>query len=158
MKKTLRDLVSVLAALMVLAVLSGCGGGIEDTNGETDFTLQTITDADIIEGMNTMSFMSSQSSVTVNGVSKNKISVGTMSGVMELYEGRLNNESLTVVLSGSVTKGNARIVVVLENEIVHDFELNAADQSFTLENASGRVYIKIAGESAGFSVEYTAEK
>ena len=80
-----------------------------------------------------------------------------MSGVLELYEDRLKNETLDITVSCEITKGNARLVLIVDGEIVHDFDLNGADQSLVLENVSGNVSLKIAGESAGYAVSYTVK-
>ncbi len=42
-----------------------------------------------------------------------------------------------------------------EDTIVHDFALNEENQQFTLENVTGKVSLKLAGESAGYTVSYT---
>lgn len=59
-----------------------------------------------------------------------------------------------VNVSCSITKGNARLVLVINNEIVHDFGLKGMNQNFTLENVTGAVSLRIAGENTGYSIKY----
>ncbi len=143
-----------LLILIVLSLASCTAVSYEDTNGEDDFSLQTITDKDIVDGINTTKILSSTSTGNNKTTSKAK----TMSGVVELYEGKLKNESFKIVVSNEISKGNARLVLVFNDEIVHDFDLNSKDQSFVLNNATGKVYLKIAGESTGYSVTHTVYK
>lgn len=159
MKRIFNNLICAILVFALMLSLGGCmsAGGIEDTNGEEDLSLQTITDKDIIEGMGSTRFMSSSSNSTVNGVSKSVHKAKTMSGVLELYEDRLKNETLDITVSCEITKGNARLVLIVDGEIVHDFDLNGADQSLVLDNVSGNVSLKIAGESAGYAVSYTVK-
>lgn len=140
--------------IAVLVSLSGCmASAYEDTNGEDNFSLQTLTDQDIIQGTNTTSFMSS--TVTLNN--KTVCKVQTMSGVDELFEKRMKNETLDMVVSCEIVKGNARLVLVIDDKIVHDFALNENNQQFILENVTGKVCLKIAGESTGYSVTYKVQ-
>lgn len=141
-----------LLALTLLSLASCTASTYEDTNGEDDFSLQTITDEDIIKGINTSQFFTS----TLNSNDKTTCKAKTMSGVVELFEGKLENESFEIVVSSEITKGNARLVFVFNNEIVHDFDLNGEGQSFVMENATGNFSLRIAGESTGYSVTYTA--
>lgn len=140
--------------LLVLTLLSLASCSVttyEDTNGEDDFSLQTITDEDIIKGVNTSQFFTSTSSSDGTTTCKAK----TMSGVVELYEGKRENEGIKIDVSSEITKGNARLVLVFNDEIVHDFDLNGKDQSFVMENVTGKFSLRIAGESTGYSVTYT---
>ena len=54
----------------------------------------------------------------------------------------------------TVTDGNARLVVVADGKIVHDFDLNSGEQTYTLTNFSENAALKIAGESATFDLEF----
>ena len=54
----------------------------------------------------------------------------------------------------TVTEGNLRIVLLHNNEIVHEFKLNELSQTYTLENPKGTVSLRVAGESANFKLAY----
>ena len=135
----------------VLCSLAGCGADMyADTNGEGDFTLQTLTDYDILHVRRSVRVMSSTKRFGNKTVCKTK----TMSGVTDLYEGYLRGEDFQITVSSEFTKGNARLVLVLDDAIIHDFALNEEDQTFVLPNAKGRIHLRVAGESTGYRVEY----
>ena len=135
----------------VLCSLAGCGADMyADTNGEGDFTLQTLTDYDILHVRRSVRVMSSTKRFGNKTVCKTK----TMSGVTDLYEGYLRGEDFQITVSSEFTKGNARLVLVLDDAIIHDFALNGEDQTFVLPNAKGRIHLRVAGESTGYRVEY----
>lgn len=147
----MKKLICTLLAVFILLSFTGCVmSSFEDTNGEADYSLQTITEENILQGMNTSEIMSS--SVTVNN--KTVCKAQTMSGVVNLFEKRMVNETLDIVVSCQITKGNAQLVLVIDGEIIHNFALNEENQHFTLENVTGKVCLKLAGESAGYSVTY----
>lgn len=147
MKRT----ISTILILSLLLCLSGCSlGQLEDTNGPEDYSLQTLTEEDILQGASTIKVMSS--STTINN--KSTCKAKTMSGVETLFSRKLQNESLDILLSCEITGGNARLVLILDGEILHDFALNENDQHFTLENVTGKVSLRLAGESAGYAVSF----
>lgn len=147
----MRKLLFALLTVSVLLSLPGCMiVSYEDTNGPSDFSLQTLTDQDIIRGTNTSTVMSS--AVTVNN--KTVCKAQTMSGVVTLFEKRFDNEPLQIVVSCEITKGNARLILVIDDSIVHSFALNEDNQQFVLNHAAGKVCLKLAGETAGYTVTY----
>ena len=147
----MKKLICALLAVFILLSFTGCGTrSYEDTNGEDDYSLQTITEADIIRGIGSSIFMSS----TVRNNHVTVCTARTMSGVAKLFELDLNGEDLDLTVSCSITKGNARLVLVINDEIVHDFGLKGMNQNFTLENVTGAVSLRIAGESTGYSIKY----
>lgn len=121
-----------------------------DNNGSSDFSLETLTDQDIIQGTGTTTIMTSK--VTTNN--KTVCKARTISGVAVLFEKNLENDTLNMVVSCEITKGNARLVLVIDDKIVHDFVINEENQHFALHNVTGKVCLKLAGESAGYSVTY----
>lgn len=150
----MKKYICIILILSVLMSFAGCHiSALEDSNGESDFTLQTITEQDILEGMSTTTFMSS--SVTLHNTTTYKAK--TMSGVKELLSVTLDNEPLDMVVSCEITNGNARLVLVVNDEIVHDFALNERNQRFSLEMVSGEVSLKLAGESCGYAVTCTLQ-
>ena len=147
----MKNFICALLLCSTLLSFAGCTMvSYEDTNGDEDFTLQTLTEQDILDGGSSSEFLSSN--VTVNG--KITYKAKKLSGVKVLYEKKLKGETFEISLSSTVSKGNARLVLASEDEILHEFALNEANQSFTLENFSGRVYLRLAGESAEYSVSF----
>ena len=144
----------ILLAMLLVLSLGGCGTpNYEDTNGETNFSLQYITDVDIIQGINTFTMMSS--TVSLNNTTTCK--ANTLSGVENLWKRNMKNGKLDMVVSCQITKGNARLVLLIDDTIVHDFSLNEANQHSTMENVSGKVCLKLAGENAGYAVSFTLQ-
>lgn len=77
-------------------------------------------------------------------------------GVVEIFnENFKTNRMEFMVNHAQVTKGNFRLVLVVNDEIVHDFELNEIMQTYVLEDVSGNVSLRIAGESAEYMFDYT---
>lgn len=142
-----------LTVLLILIVsffsLSSCNLHIEDNNGENDYSLSIITDEEIINGRNTSVIFSS--SLDWNNVCKRYIK--KFSGVVIVKEFKLNNQDINLNVSTTTTLGNARYVAILNDCIIHDFEINELNQEFNLTNVNGKLVIKIAGESAEVRME-----
>ena len=155
MKRILCILLAVLILLslpflILLSLPESMMSIYEDTNGDADFSLQTLTDQDIIQGTSFTKVMSS----TLKNHNKTVCKARTMSGVEKLWEERLENETLDIIVSCEITKGNAQLVLVIDDKIVHTFAVNEVYQRFTLANVTGKVYLKLAGENAGYIVTY----
>ena len=152
----------LIATLLLFVFLVGCGHSglsIEDTNGAGDFTLCVVTEEDICQSRSHLAIASITS--TVGG--KTKIRIGELSGVLQPDASpagvRANGETLVWHAVSSVTAGNLRICIVRDNEeIVGDLPINGEGE-VRIENAPrGRYTLRIAGESAEFSLEITLEK
>ena len=154
-----------IVTLLLFAFLAGCDfhgrffQSIEDVNGPDDFTLCSVTEEDICQSQSYFAIASVTS--TIGG--KTKISIGELSGVMQpdapLAGVNANGETLVWHAVSSVTAGNLRICIVRDNaEIVGDLPINDEGE-VRIENApKGRYTLRIAGESAAFSLEITLEK
>lgn len=154
----------MVVILFILALsLSGCGSfimdHIEDTNGADDFSLASITDEEICQSRSHIAV----ASITTTSGGKTEIRIGKLSGVMQpdapLASVNANGETLVWHAVSSVTAGNLRICIVRDNaEIVGDLPINDEGE-VRIENApKGRYTLRIAGESAAFSLEITLEK
>ncbi len=125
---------------------------IEDTNGAENYNLQTITDSNIINrDIGAMGLKISNSTVT----NTTSYSSEKFTGVEEIYgENIVANRIEFNINHASVTEGNFKIVLLVDDEIVHEFKLNELMQTYVLENPSGYVSLRIAGESANFMFDY----
>lgn len=152
----------ILYAILGIAVLVVCiiwfinddFTHIEDTNGADNYSLQTITDEDIVKReMASMGAGTKTDSLTNTETHfSNKFS-----GVTAIYTDNIifsSGEITFTVNHAEVTKGNFKIVLVVDDEIVHEFKLNELTQSFTLEDVKGEIALVIAGESAAYSFDY----
>ena len=149
MKKAL----CLLAAVLLCFGVSGCGGeGYEDTNGADDFTLETITDENIINldvGASGLSYSEENigdvlssaeySSKNFNGVEQIFLENYILPSDVQVYIGTMN-----------VTEGNFKLVAVLDGEIIQEFPLDAFNETFTFEDIEGEFSIHVAGENAAF--------
>ena len=151
MKKFFACMLSVLLAVSLCA----CGGIIsyKDTNGEDDFTLQTITESDIL----TKNRFTAIASVSVNNNGSSRLDIGSLSGVKKL-ETFSGGSSYDITLSLSTKSGNVRLVLCTKDAILYEFSPNGDDQTYHLEKQNKTVYLKIAGEEAAFKLEYKTEK
>lgn len=141
------------ATLIIFSVLYVTGNvavPYEDTNGPDDYSLQVLTDQDILHGVDHIKI----ASATIKHNKLTTCTAKTMSGVETLFEASMDNETFRILVSCKIDKGNARLVLVVDEKIVHDFALNEENQLFVMKNVCGKIYLRLAGESAGYSVTY----
>ena len=125
---------------------------IEDTNGADNYKLQQITDANIIK-MDIGSRNLTEETQLLSDLLLYKSKKFT--GVSEIYMNNIYGNRFDITLYNlQVESGNFKVVLVHNNEIVHEFKLNELSQSYTLENPNGNVSLRIAGESAAFKFSY----
>ncbi|MBQ8028537.1 MAG: hypothetical protein IJ262_03920 [Clostridia bacterium] len=159
MKKRVTALISVFFVLIVAAALVFGIKAYVDNNipsfKDTDLTenkLQTITDENIIK-MDVGATKLKKSKALISP--QYTFSSEKFSGVSEVYYKDCVSENFEISLSAiSHTKGNLKIVLLLDDEIVHAFKINEYSQRHKLENISGRVSLRVAGESAKFKFTY----
>ena len=125
----------------------------EDKNGPDDFTLETITEEDILNGYSVVSVK--QSLVRKNN--EYKYSVKKLSGVEEIFKGSFKDEDVAITLDTSVESGNAQIVLVYKGMILKRFLLNSENQVFSMTGLNGEIKILVAGESAKVNVNFIVE-
>lgn len=144
------------AALVVVCVIWFMDSDlehIEDTNGADDFTLQTITD-DNIRTLDMGALNVSQKTGILTGDTVTYYS-DCFTGVYEVFrESIITNRYEITVNHARVDAGNFKMVLCVDDEIVHEFTLNELTQTFVLENVNGTVSLRIAGESATFQFDY----
>lgn len=151
--KKLRIIALMLLCVLVAMSLVACDfGHIKDTNGDEDFTLETITDEDILKGETKYVAFGSKN-LTVGDV--HSVTVKKFSGVWQVAQLELQGYGRAVAsMDMSVVKGNCRVVLICNDKIVHDFNINGQD-TYTV-NTAGKYYIKLAGESAEIAkMEFT---
>ena len=142
----------VLLALCLCLSLMGCGTQYEDTNGADDFTLQTITDENIVqldtgssglgyseENFADVLYSSEYHSNNFNGVEQIYLNNYILPSDVEIYIGHMVVES-----------GNFKLAVVNNDEIIHEIALDSFGETIRFEDLSGSFSIHVAGESAKF--------
>lgn len=148
----MRKFYSFVLICSMCLMFVGCGTEYEDTNGVEDFSLQTITDENIInletgasglayteENIGDVLFSSEYSSKNFNGVEQIYLTNYLGASDLEIYIGHLN-----------VKSGNFRLVVINDDKIIYEIPLDTFGETIRLEDLTGTVSIHVAGESAAF--------
>ncbi len=150
MKKVI---ITIMILIMTLA-LTGCGVEIPDENGPDNFNLATITVDNIVNmDLGSSSYSVSPSSEDEDYMIKmTKVKGKEFSGVADLYQTNLIGKSdMTVYLDNiSVESGNFKVLVLLDDEIVHKFNNQEMMQKCELKDVNGTLSVRIAGETANF--------
>ena len=141
----------IIIFLIFSLLLTGCEyGQIEDTNGEEDYSIQTITDDRIKEGPNTRFVINSKWSTKYNVTT---IKIEKFSGIFLLRTILVTNKTLTYEIDSIVEKGNFKIVIVKNNEEIINVLINSTEL-VTINDAEGKYQIKAVGESAKFKMSF----
>ena len=144
--------VAVFIAVFAIWMLQSDLEHIEDTNRADNYALQQITDSNIIN-MDIGALNLVEAKELFNNLPTFRSDKYT--GVSEIYLDNLIANRFEITLyNTTVRSGNFRIVLVYNDEIVHEFKLNELMQTYTLENPKGTVSLRIAGESADFEFSY----
>ena len=156
----MEKLKNILIGIVAVAVLAYGGFSllisdlehIEDTNGPDNYRLQQITDYDIInKDMGALN-------LTVKDQMLSNLPLVTskkFTGVEDVYTTNVWGNRFDITLyTTEVKSGNLKIVLIHNDEIVHEFKLNELTETYTLENPSGFVALRVAGESADFEFSY----
>lgn len=153
----LKNAIVWIAAIVVLvfggfSLLTSDLEHIEDTNGLDNYRLQQINDYNIInKDIGALNLNESDQLLS----SLPLISSKKFTGVADVYTTNVWGNRFDITLyTTEVRSGNLRIVLIHNDEIVHEFKLNELSESYTLENPSGFVALRIAGESANFEFSY----
>ncbi|MBR5437340.1 MAG: hypothetical protein IKV21_00335 [Clostridia bacterium] len=145
----------IVVFVVVWCILAFRGGPvehIEDTNGDDNYKLQVINDGNIISrDIGAKGFSSTTNNITNSTVYSSK----KYTGVTEVDGYTSIGNSHTVYVNYfDVYAGNAKLVVLKDDVIVHEFAPNEGVQDFTVENAKGAyISIRLAGESANFKLD-----
>ena len=153
LKKILIGIAVVIGvAYFGISMLTSSVDHIEDTNGADNYSLQQITDENIIK-MNIGAKNISETQSVLSSLPE--YSSKKFTGVYEIYRTNIVANRFDITLYNTmVDAGNLRIVLVHNDEIVHEFALNEVSQTYTLENPKGTVSLRVAGESADFELCY----
>lgn len=126
---------------------------IEDTNGDDNYALQEITDENIIN-LDTGA-IGGPNEESDNLTNTTTYSAKNFTGTAEIYGENITTNRFEITVDfAKVEAGNFRMVLLVDDEIVHDFTLNELTQTYVLEDVSGYVSLRIAGESAAFTFDY----
>ena len=153
MKKLLLGLAAILMVVVGLFWIFGTAPEtIEDTNGPDNYNLQVINDFDIIAGdMGMTGGIKIKHDMIGSGIT---FSSDGFTGVYDvLWTNFLGKSDIVLDLTAlTVTEGNFKACLVLDDEIVGVIPFNQEDPfyTFTLDDVNGTFYLRLAGESAAF--------
>ena len=166
-KKASRPLPGWAAALIVVVVIAGFlffprMEHIADTNGAEDFSLATLTEADILAKNLTCTGGPNRSMGRLNLPGGWSISDGVelsakqFSGVTDiLWADYILPSDFSLSLDHfSVTEGNFRMMVINEGKIIADIQ-PGDHVDILIEGLTGYTTVRIAGESAAFNIAMT---
>lgn len=158
MDKKNNQLSTPLAILIAVVVIGVCLWAfltndlkhIEDTNGADNYALTTITDEHII-GMDIGAMGLTKSKDILSG-NAFEFHSDKFTGVEEiLYDNFIGKSDFVLDLNNfHVTGGNFRMVIVHNDKIVAELTPDLFVE-YRLEDITGTVSLRIAGESAAFS-------
>lgn len=144
--------VVIFVAFFAVSMLTSDLEHIEDTNGADNYSLQQITDSNIINmDVGALNYKKSESIISDTVT----YSSDKFTGVAEIYGINLIGNRFEITVNhASVKSGNFKIVLLEDDEIVHEFKLNELTQTYVLENPKGYIALRIVGESADFMFDY----
>jgi len=146
----MKKIVTLLLMLLLCLTLAGCEE-YEDTNGEDDFTLQTITDEDIIN-LSTGSSGLTYKESNLGMLKSAEYSATNHNGVDQIYLTNFISKSDVEVYIGhlNVKKGNFKLAIINNDEIIKEIPLDAFNETYRFEDLTGTFSVHVAGESAAF--------
>lgn len=139
--------------LVICLGLVACGQ-IEDTNGEQDYSLATITEEQLVKGTNSSSkvgFLHTQ----IND--SHTFKVNKFSGVEAIESVRATESTKSIIFLVESTRksGNLFVYVRCDSQIVGEFEIGARDDLVIENPAPGKYELCVAGESASYELSVT---
>ena len=151
----MKKIIKVLCALFMVFSLTGCMEPIEDTNGENNTALNTITNEDILAKSITSSGLE-YTETNFMGITTFEYHDNNFNGVEEVF---LTNYLLPSDVEVSVNyieleSGNFRMYVINEGKILKEIVDGVFAESYIFEDITGEFYIRVAGESADFELSY----
>lgn len=138
--------------VVLLFVLSGCSfGQIEDTNGDEDFSIQTISEDEIIKGTNSVSV----GRITTSKNNNYSMKVEKFSGVETICTWEKYSSLFNLTTDITINSGNFMLVLTTDKDVIKVFKNNEIDE-FLVNTLSGDIHLKIVGESANFQLKYNS--
>lgn len=146
----MKRLLGLLLMILLCFTLAGCEE-YEDTNGDDDYTLQTITDENIIH-LETGASGLSYKELNLGSLKSTEYSSKNFNGVEQIFLTNFIGKSDVEVYIGhmNVKKGNFKLVVIHNDEIIKEIPVDAFNETYLFEDLKGTFSVHVAGESAAF--------
>ena len=152
----MKKLLCLVLICLLLFSMTACGTEeYADTNGPDDYTLQTITDENIIK-MDIGGSGFSHKESNLFGITSEEYYSKNFNGVYRLYLTNyvLPSDAIIRISYINVHSGNFKMVAVLNDEIYYEFPIGTFSEDFYFEDMKGTFAIYCAGESADFEMHY----
>ena len=146
---------SFVLALVMAFGFAGCSKTeYPDTNGEANYTLQTIRDEQIVDLSVGASGLKYSESSIAGVLHSSEYSAHNFNGAERIYLTNFLFPSDISVYIGhfNVDKGNFKLIAVCEDEIICEFAPGTFSETFIFRDLTGTFAIYAAGESAKFSL------
>ena len=145
----------VLICLMLFSLTACSTETYEDTNGPDDYTLQTITDENIIK-MDIGGSGFGHKETEFMGITSEEYYSKNFNGVYRLFLTNyiLPSDAIIRISYINVHSGNFKMVAVLNDEIYYEFPIGTFSEDFYFKDMKGTFAIYCAGESADFEMHY----
>ena len=150
----MNKILKILICLYLCVFLFACGEEYADTNGADNYTLQTITDSNIINLELGASGLGYKEQNIAGVVFSNEYYSKNFNGVERIYNTNFILPSDVMIYIGYLTvdSGNFRMVIVNDDKIIYDVESGAFNEMLRFDNLKGNFAIHLAGESADFEL------
>lgn len=142
-----------IAAMVLLCImLTACGTEYADTNGADDYTLQTITDEQIVDLSTRASGLSYLEQNFGGGIYSTEYSSKNFNGVEEIYLTNYILPSSFYIYVGylNVDSGNFKLAIVNNDEVIREVPIGTFNEQIYFEDIVGSFAVRLAGESAAF--------
>ena len=147
----------LISMILFAILLFGCSTEkYEDTNGADNYTLQTITDENIVK-MNVGGAGMSRSETKLGPITSVEYSSKNFNGVYEIDQTNFILPSDVSVYVGhmNVKSGNFKLAIVNDDAVIFEIPLDSFGDTYYFEDLKGHFAIRAAGESA--AVEFFVE-
>ena len=152
----MKKVLNILLALCLMLAVTGCNTTVyEDTNGEDDYSLQTITLDNIINrdiGASGLSYKESN----FMGITSTEYYAKNFNGTDMLYNTIFIGKSDIEIYVGYLTvhSGNFSMLFINDGKVICEVPNGAFGEIIRFEDLTGDFSIHVAGESANFEMNF----
>lgn len=142
--------------LLIIFILVGCDSTVyEDTNGENDYSLQTLKLDDVFENHScTQGPSTSKNKLFKYGATEKYTKVNGITDILSFEPVTFGQALYHLELSFHILKGNGAMVIRNFGEILYIIEINKDNQHFEIDATDETVFVTIYGESLDFKFDY----
>ena len=144
----MKKLFIVIVLVFCLALTSCNAGHIADTNGDENTSLSTLTKEDIFTYRNCVSF----GTVSKSSNKEFSLTCKKLSGNYLVKTITPNGRNLGITVASTVTKGNAYIALIKDEQVVEEIHNNGQNVYIT-GNTKSEIELRVLGESCEFEIK-----